>query len=39
MLKKALKIAHLYQMGIMDCSEKPNKKYSYEEVVQNFPKK
>lgn len=38
-LKKALKIAHLYQMGIMDCSEKPNKKYTYEEVVQHFPKK
>lgn len=38
-LKKALKIAHLYQMGILDCSEKPNKKYTYEEVVQHFSDK
>lgn len=38
MLKKAIALAHRYELGIMDCSEKPNKKYSYEEVVQKFPK-
>lgn len=37
MLKKAVKIAHHYKIGIMDCSEKPNKKYSYEDVIQKFP--
>lgn len=38
MLKKAIVLAHRYQVGIMDCSEKPNKKYSYEEIVQHFSK-
>lgn len=38
MLEKAIVLAHRYQVGIMDCSEKPNKKYTYEEVVQHFPK-
>jgi hypothetical protein len=38
MLEKAIVLAHRYQVGIMDCSEKPNKKYTYEEIVQHFPK-
>lgn len=37
MLNKAIKIAHKYKLGIMDCSEKPNKKYSYEEISEKFP--
>jgi hypothetical protein len=39
MLKKAITLAHRFKVGIMDCSEKPNRKYTYEEVVQHFPKK
>jgi hypothetical protein len=38
MLKKAVKIAQLYKLGIMDCSEKPIKKYTYEEVLEKFSK-
>ena len=37
-LKKAIVLAHRYKVGIMDCNEKPNRKYTYEEVVQHFPK-
>lgn len=39
MLEKAIVLAHRYQIGIMDCRKKPNVKYAYEEVVQQFPKK
>lgn len=38
MMDKAIVLAHRYQVGIIDCREKPNKKYSYEEVVQHFSK-
>lgn len=36
MLKKAVALALRYKVGIMDCSEKPNRKYTYEEVVAEF---
>jgi|GEM_PF-2329606 hypothetical protein len=36
---KALLLAHRYQIGIMDCSEKPNKKYDYSEIVEKYPDK
>ena len=39
MLEKAIMLAHRYQVGILDCRKKPNVKYTYEEVVQHFPKK
>jgi len=39
MLKKAVYLAHRYKLGIMDCSEKPNKKYSYDEIAAKFPDK
>jgi hypothetical protein len=39
MLNKAITLAHQYQLGIIDCRYKPIKKYTYEEVVENFPKK
>lgn len=37
MLEKAIVLAHRYKVGIMDCSEKPNKKYTYEEIIQKYP--
>lgn len=37
--KKAVVLAHRYQIGIMDCSEKPNRKYDYSEIAEKFPDK
>lgn len=37
MLKKAVILAHRYKVGIMDCSEKPNKKYDYAEIEEKYP--
>lgn len=37
--KKAVVLAHRYKVGIMDCSEKPNKKYTYEEIEAKYPDK
>lgn len=39
MSKKALVLAHRYKVGIMDCSEKPNKKYDYAEIEAKYPNK
>jgi len=39
MFQKALQLAHRYQIGIMDCSEKPNKKYDYSEIAEKYPDK
>ncbi len=36
MFKKALQLAHRYKVGIMDCSEKPNKKYEYKEIEEKY---
>jgi hypothetical protein len=37
MFKKAIILAHRYKVGIMDCSEKPNKKYDYSEIEAQYP--
>ncbi len=37
--KKAVALAHRYKVGIIDCSEKPNKKYEYSEIAEKFPDK
>ncbi len=39
MFKKAIVLAHRYQVGIMDCSTKPNKKYDYAEIEAKYPNK
>jgi len=37
--KKAVVLAHRYKVGILDCSEKPNKKYDYAEIEAKYPDK
>jgi hypothetical protein len=34
---KALELSHRFEMDILDCSEKPNKKLDYDFISKNYP--